>query len=256
MLYYLFFGLLFTVAHASEMIVTSDFAYIEKAANYLSKDDVVLFDVDATLINPCDAILQPVGKALFKQLVAICPERDLFREIRMTAPHLAVDKQSLSFIKKLQARQVAVIAFTAAPAKIHTLDPIGTWRVDELRSYGFDFSKAFPSHPSIELPKSEDAPHTPFFKEGVLYSSFHPKGDILCSFLQAIQWRPKKVVFIDDEYEHVISVINSLELMGIDCCGIHYTAALKLQSPLDPDYARFQVQHFIENDVWLTDNPI
>lgn len=250
---FIFIILTFNSLFAGEIITTNDFGLIEKEAGKLDENSLILFDVDATLIVPNDAILKPKGKDLFKRLIASHIDRDLFREIRMKAPHALVDDRSISLVQKLQQDKIPVIAFTAAPSKVRGVEQPGVWRVDELQKYGFDFSPAFPNSNFLEMPKNTNQQHFPLFKSGVLYSSFHPKGDILIVFLQQLGLDPKKVIFIDDELEHVQSVIAALDEQGIPCIGIHYTAANEDSSELNLEQACFQINYFIENDVWLGD---
>ena len=58
---------------AGEIITTNDFRLIENEAYKLDGDSLLLFDVDATLIVPNDALLRPKGKDLFEQLIASYP---------------------------------------------------------------------------------------------------------------------------------------------------------------------------------------
>jgi hypothetical protein len=251
-----FMMLTLTMSHAGTIIVTPDFDRIMQEADSLESNSLILFDVDGALIAPHDAILQyPEHKDLFSACIAGHSQgRDLFREIRLKAPHSLVDSKSILHIQALQKRNIPVIAFTAAPAKIRDSEQPGDWRVHELQKYGFDFSAAFPTCVFLELPKNPDQLHTPFFKSGVLFSSFHPKGDILLEFLQRMHVHPNKVIFIDDELEHVQSVVMCLTRHGIACTGIHYTAAHQTLLPVNVDQARFQVNYFIEHGMWISDN--
>jgi hypothetical protein len=243
-----------TPLQSREIIVTDDFDYIMKETDTLDSNSLLLFDVDGTLIVPDDAILKhPEAKDIFNLLTAGHTTRDLFREIRLKAPHSLVDSRSISLIQRLQAKNVPVMAFTAAPAKINEQPP-GDWRVEELRNYGFDFTSAFSWCSCLEIPKNARQQHAPLFKSGVLFSSFHPKGDILLIFLQLMGLSFKKVIFVDDEFEHVQSVVTCLAKHGITCIGIHYTAAHKTLVDVNIDQARFQVGYFIEHGIWLSDN--
>jgi len=252
-LIYIFIILTINSLFAGEIITTNDFGLIEKEAGGLDGNSLVLFDVDATLIVPNDAILKPKGKDLFKRLIASHTDRDLFREIRMKAPHALVDDRSINLVQKLQRNKIPVIAFTAAPSKVRGVEQPGVWRVNELQKYGFDFSPAFPNSNFLELPKEANQQHFPLFKSGVLYSSFHPKGDILVIFLQQLGLEPRKVIFVDDELEHVQSVVTSLDKQGIPCIGIHYTAANEVPCDLSVEQAHLQISHFIKHDIWLGD---
>lgn len=239
---------------AGEIITTNDFKSIEIEVDQLDEDSLLLFDVDATLIVPKDAVLKPNRKDLFKQLISGHTDRDLFRDIRMKAPHALVDNRSVSLVRKLQQSKIPVIAFTAAPSRICETEELGVWRVDELQRYGFDFSPAFPDSDFLELPRDVNQQHVPLFKSGVLYSSFHPKGDILTLFLQKLDLQPRKVIFVDDELEHVQSVVRCLDKQDIPCLGIHYTAGNDVSSNLNMGLARFQVNYFVEYHLWVGDN--
>lgn len=239
--------------HAREIIITSDFERIEDLTKKLDASSLVLFDVDATLIVPNDAILKPHGRDLFNQLVAGHTERDLFRDIRMKASHSLVDVRSIDLVYDLQKKKIPVLALTASPAKIKGVEPPGNWRVDELKHYGFDFSQALPDCHFMELEKDNNQQHYPLYKSGVLYSSFHAKGTILAAFLRKLDLKPTLVIFVDDELRHVQSVVSSLEKEGILCVGVHYTAAENTPCELDPVRAQFQVEYFIRHDEWLSD---
>ncbi len=243
-----------TSLHSGKILTTSDFTVIERKIQNLDTNSLVLFDVDATLIVPDDVILKPKGKELFKRLIAHCTDRDLFRDIRQQASHCVVDSRLNELVSTLIKKQIPTIAFTAAPAKIRDGRAAGNWRVDELKRHGFDFSTSFPGNNLLILPKSPNHTHFPAFKSGVLFSSFHPKGDLLVTFLQMISFKPNKVVFLDDELEHVQSVVTSLEKHGIKCVGIHYTAANDMLCDLNEKKATFQVNYFIDNNIWLSDS--
>lgn len=248
--------LFLTASLDAGVLRSGDLSLVEEETEKLKGDSLVLFDVDGTLIVPEDAILQPAEKKLFKQLVAGYTDRDLFREIRMRAPHSLVDHRSLSCIQKLQERLIPTIAFTAAPAKVSGSLPPGDWRVDELSRYGFDFRSAFPHCTSLEFPPSPDPQQTPLFKLGVLYSSFRPKGDVLLAFLERLDLHPSRVLFVDDELEHVQSVLTRLDEAGIFCIGIHYTPRTEVAYTLDPERARFQIDYFVEHNIWLSDKEL
>lgn len=248
--------LFFPALQSNEIIMTDSLSEVEEMLDQFDCNSLVLFDVDGTLITADDAILKHHRRPLFKKLIDGHPDRDLFRDIYLKAPHSLVEPASLALIQKLQERKIPTLAFTAAPSKARHPGPLGEWRVEELKRFGFDFSSAFPHHHTIELPKKEDQIFHPLFKSGVLFSSLHSKGEILIHFLEKIEFFPNKVLFIDDELEYVQSVVDSLTMAGIACIGIHYTAAMKEPSHLNLDIARFQVDFFLENDIWLTDQEV
>lgn len=241
---------------AKEIIITKSLDLIEEITSQLDCHSLVLLDVDGTLIVPDDAILKPHRQKQFKELIKGHPHRDLFRDIHLKAPHSIVDSASLDFVRRLQAKGIPTIAFTAAPAQARYPGEPGDWRIEELKSFGFDFSQAFPHHPVLEIPKEETQLFYPLFKSGILFSSLHSKGDILVYFLNKLSFVPNKILFIDDCIEYIESVRESLDRSGIEFMGIHYTAAADVPSQLNLDHARFQVDYFLKNDIWLEDKII
>lgn len=250
---YLFILLMMNSLYAGEIVTTDDFSLIENEMIGLDESSLVLFDVDATLIIPDDSILKPKGKELFKRLVAGYKDRDLYREIRVKAPQSLVDKKSLHLIQKLQDNKVPVIAFTGAPSSVKGIEDPGVWRVEELLRYGFDFSQAFPDTDFVEIHSQSLEDPSPLYKSGVLYSCFKPKGEILIEFLKQMELSPGKVIFIDDELNHVQSVVTALEEAGISCVGFHYTAADKFPCRLSMKRALFQIDFFVQYGLWVSD---
>lgn len=236
---------------ASHIIVTNDFALIQEACSQLNRDALVLFDVDATLIVPNDALLKPSNKQFLKELLPSHPNRNLFREIHMQANHSLVDSQSVAYIEHLQ-QQTPVIAFTLAEADPKNSGNMGQWRVLELKRFGFDFSSAFPSCAALKLPKSPHKRQAPFYTLGVLYTSLHPKSDVLKHFFEHLQWTPSKVVYIDDDITHINAVAAYLDQVGIPCIAIHYTAA-EAAYPYNHAVGAFQINHFLTHGIWLSD---
>lgn len=46
-------------------------------------------------------------------------------------------------------------------------------------------------------------------------------------------------------------------MIDIPCTGIHYTAAAnRISSILNPEWAQFQINYFVEHDIWLEDKEI
>lgn len=239
---------------------------IEQECSTLDKNSLVLFDVDYTLIAPEDAILGPQGEELKKKIMSktlndpfVVPEGKyprgyLASKIMLQAKNSPVDPQSLSVIKTLQDKQIPTIAITTVPAsKLGIIENLADWRIEELKRFGFDFSKAFPKTAFIDFPKQKEKEFKPLFKSGILFTSKHSKGDILKQFLQTIHFHPNKVILVDDRVEHLESVEKVLNDMGIDFFGFHYTAAEKREGSIDEELAKFQFDYVVENAKWLSD---
>lgn len=251
-----FFLLSFHALLTGKITQTTDLQEIERICLAASQNSLVLFDVDGTLIVAEDSLLHPAARYFFKELVSSCKERDLFIEIRKQVSHQIVDSKSPELIQKIQQNGIPVFAFTAAPATVDERSP-GEWRVQELKEFGFDFS--LPEFPeNMQLSQKSDQMYCPWFKQGVLYSSLHPKEDVLMDFLGHLHLKPETVIFIDDELRFIEAVISRLEQEDIPCIGIHYMGANQLPQALDFDEqkALFQVNYFLEKGIWLSDKAV
>jgi len=255
MIKWICFLLLFGFVYG-EILETNDFGLIEREADRLDSNSLIVFDVDDTLITPKDAILHCRRGDVLKGLIPECPGRNLFREILVKAPHSIVDERSRSLMQRLQEKNIPALAFTAARPRVKRGDPPCDWRIRELKYHGFDFGSSFPDCEYLELLKESNAVQIPMYKQGVLFSAFHPKGLVLVRFLEAIGFFPTKVIFVDDDLKNVKSVVEELEKVGIACLGVHYTAARDFAAPFDPEWAEFQINHFLRHDEWLSDEQI
>ena len=254
------------ISHANtpQIFSTNNFKEIELLIKEADQDTLVLWDVDQTLITPNDSILKPKWENLLDQWLggkkSILDEsgktRYVFREILISAPHSVLDRDSPSLIKTLQKKQIPVIAFSAAPGgKVGRTESFLDWRIAELKRFGFDFSSSFSHVNTLTLSKDPDIEFPPVYKAGVLITSLHDKGPVLIDFFEAVHWKPKRVIFIDDQMANIQSVTKSLEGQ-IQVIGIHYTAASELSCELNEKNSRFQIDHFLKTGEWLSQTDI
>jgi len=227
---------------------------LDKAKIYFQKldsDDLALFDVDFTLLVPDDAILQPKGTEIISVTKRLKP--DLHSQLILSAKSSLVEKSLLPLIHDLQDRNVKTLAFTALmTGKYGKIENLADFRIEELKSFGFNFQNAFPNVKTIYFQKEAHKEQPPLYKSGILFSAKHPKGDILKQFLRAIDFYPSKVVFVDDQIQYLNSVESAMKEMGIAFVGIYYTAAKKLPAP-NENIAELQFRHLEDHGVWLND---
>jgi hypothetical protein len=63
------------------------------------------------------------------------------------------------------------------------------------------------------------------YERGIIFSGGQPKGQTLIAFFEKIGHMPKKIVFIDDRWEHVIEVDACMKQHGIECIAIRFSGA-------------------------------
>lgn len=245
---------------SSQIFSTNDLSTLRDFVETSDENTLLLLDVDQTLITPDDPILKPKWEKLLDQLLGgkkvlieeSGEKRYVFREILIDAPHSLVDPESVALVEDFQKKKVPVIAFTAAPGgRIGKLENFIDWRILELKDFGFDFQGAFPHVKELKLPKDPGLEYPPIYKSGVLITSLHDKGPVLINFIKELNWKPKKVIFVDDKMHNLNSVIQSLTKEQIEVIGIHYTGAEDVPCELNED-AEDQVEYFLNTGNWIS----
>lgn len=229
---------------------------------------LVIFDVDKVLIMKADpwdrgfdedrkksktinSLFVP-GSALYKELDR--PTRDKLWSIYINSvPSALVDQANPKIIQNLQNRSIKVIALTRFfTGKIGTIPSISDWRFNELKNFGIDFSNAFPNNNNIVFNQFSYEDKHPEFKSGILFTTLAvSKGDLLKAFLDQINWKPTKVIMIDDLIDNLKSVEDSLNKMGIAFEGYEYRAYLKYPSHYDKKVAEYQMKYLIDHEKWI-----
>lgn len=249
---------------------------IKNNIKQLDKDCLVVFDVDETLITPVDKLLHVKGfwKSLWFYFFYVRTTYDFlcsklvhhYNSALFNAEYRLVDEQTPYLIKRLQRKGVKVIALTSCPVGRHgRIKHVEDWRIDQLKKFNIDFSKAFPKQKPIRFLELSPS-HPPLFKDGVLFTNTHTKkGELFREFLYRIKgglnrtadgrtsWKPKGIIFVDDEYKNVKSVTSKIET---ECVGLHYTAAQKFADDVDTDVAKKQILHLVKNNEWLSDKKV
>lgn len=148
----------------------------------LDSDALVVFDVDQVLITNQDALLTAAGDALRNQLIfeemsSMSPQQlkhasKLILLAFLSPQKRLVENTTPDLIRSLQKRGIKVIALThCRTGSYGDLPSVEQWRIDELKSFGIDFSWAFPEAKRVvlhSLAKPEIS--APLFQDGILFS--------------------------------------------------------------------------------------
>lgn len=231
-----------------------------------SPDCLVVWDVDEVLITPTDRIFHTknctnnlpskYAKAAMAKYAVSKKQAQwngskmlLQRNMKLVAEGLVLT------IRALQNHKVKTIALT----KFYTgtygaIASLENFRIKQLKKVGINFNRAFPQHGMLVLDNVKNAAAKyPIFKNGILFTNEYTKGEVLEAFLSKINWQPKKIIFIDDLKEHLVSVQHVLQNKNISYTGILYTAADKLPSEIDEDIVKMQYEVLIKREIWLND---
>ena len=204
---------------------------------YKNRNDILYtFDVDDTLIK-LDHPLVPYLKeynALYKELLEKyhrITEMDLRRYL---APYVKLTELGASkWQKSLTGKKIALTASQTGKCADGTL--MTEYRYQELKERGITFEATFNTKEPVVLDKLVYKGQYPTYYKGILFSlrkseGAPSKGTVLCTFLEAIDYKPKGVVLVDDLEENLESVQMELGKQysnTIDFIGILYTGAKK-----------------------------
>jgi len=96
-------------------------------------------------------------------------------------------------------------------------------------------------------------PLRPDLKKGVIFSASTPKGIVLKAFLKHINWKPKRIFFIDDNSRFMKSMEKAANALGIEFIGFLYSGAYQVESTFDLNVARLQSTYLNEHGKWISE---
>jgi len=220
------------------------------------EQDLVIWDVDGVLLIGKDRIFhsENIYSGLNQHHVEYiadkyklsAEQRDKFlSQLLLQRQIELVDKALPSIMSELENRHIKTIALTHfSTGPLGDIKSLADWRIDELNKLGIKFDFAFTDLIQVQVGK---------LKQGILFTEHHTKGDVLGAFLDIIQWKPNKVIFIDDKMEYLESVQVELKRRNMNFIGLHYTAALDFSCEIDEALVKFQYEYAMQNGVWLGD---
>lgn len=236
-----------------------DLNKLEEEARNLYNSDLVLFDIDYTILSPKDVALKSCGKGLRRQFLNVLDIKRKEYLLSITAlegEEELMDSAFPSLIQRIQKNNIPVIGLTALETgEFGKISHLEDWRIKQLKKFNIDFSSAFHAYNPIVLSESNQRNgRYPVFKNGVLFTNDQPKGPILADFLRKICWKPKKILFMDDSMEQLKSVESATQVLGIEFIGFHYIANVESTAQFDQAMGELQFKNLVENEHWLTDD--
>lgn len=218
-------------------------------------DTLVIFDINDVLLRPQDQVLR-LGAADYRTKLRQIylshfneAQRKEWAKNLLGKDNLCtlIDKRSPQLIKQLQENGVKVIALTTGDA--HDED---FW-IQQLKKNQIDFSAAFSDYASITLDDAIFSEDYPIFKKGVLFVDPYSKGQVLQAFLSRINFRPNKVIFVDDKIKNLEEVAQVIYSFGIPFIGLQYMEEFYAVLSINEAIAELQYRYAAENNMWLSD---
>ena len=254
----------FPIQVIAEQVVikqVDSFDPIIKELKKADADTLVVFDVDDVLLVSKDLCCRPSGRAAestflpnFEKKIGKGRLDFLFTVMRLQGEVKLTDRRLPAIVQDLQNRSIRVIALTTRGYKpLGVVKDEGALRVGELKKLGLDFGHAFPSLKPflLTIPSPKNTP--PLYKEGVIMTDRSPKAETLLSFLKAVNWHPKKIIFIDDKREHVEGMQTLLKANHFNGTLFVYLDKKLAAERADPALAKFQFEYLNKHEKWLSD---
>ena len=228
---------------------------LEKA----DKNTLVVFDVDNVISAPADLIGRPKARKIRQEIFKEYENKyGIERVKRIHALYMLKAKGELvepdikTIISSLQQKGVPTIALTAKGTEKFgsIVDPM-EWRLSQLEEKGITF--IYPPHSKRVLWQKEAG-----FEKGVVFSGKQSKGEALGYFLKnVVKWKPKKIIFVDDNADYLKSVSYMCEENSIEFIGFQYLAEVFNQDKeINPEIAKIQIKILDEKQIWLQVNEV
>lgn len=262
-----FFGTCF-----GEIISINDSARIAEQLGLANKETLVLFDVDNVLLLASDPILQSVNRKYLNNINRKIEEelgkeaaKEYFSIVLQNRSCHPVDPRIGAIIRKIQTKRVKVVALTNCfTGEYGVIPSIEEWRYNELLMHGYHFDYSWQNLESIyfnDLQRTNkclnDTLSPSSFYKGIVFASGVSKGEALKAFLEYSNFKPKKIIFIDDKKKHLESVQALADSQNIPFTGIVYTAVKDFYNlPLDEEKADLQYEILLREKKWTSENSL
>ncbi len=224
--------------------ITSVYQYI-KPEEY-NRDTLVIFDIDNTLATqPTDLDSDHWVDAMMKKkmleglssqdaLLAILPA---YWQIQHHTWLVPIEPETVGTLKTLQEKGVTVIALTARDIFIlhRTLE--------QLERLGINFSRNSPQK-AME-PYGMSRPTT--YLEGILFVCGRDKGKSLLHWLNQMNYKPSKIIFVDDKLKNIHSVEQALKKENYPFIGIRYGYCDDRVKNIDLQETEKEYQQFVQD---------
>lgn len=212
---------------------------------YIDQETLVIFDIDNTIAEPEQTIgsdewfYYKVQKIMqqkkINQTYAISEAVGFFILIHRVIQLRPIETLTPHLIRFLQNDGIHTIALTARSL------PIVQRTIEQLLLLGIDFSRTELLDHELDFILT----HPGKYKNGIIFCGENNKGTVLTEILTYANYRPKKIVFIDDKRKNLLLVEHAVTQDHIDFIGIHYTRLEEKVSKFDPLLAEQQFSHFL-----------
>ncbi|MFH0898882.1 MAG: DUF2608 domain-containing protein [bacterium] len=206
--------LLFVSSHLGAVIVET--SKLKSLYEYVDNDTVVVFDLDHTIIENEIDLDSWIPENITKLQEEGLSQNDAVQytlSMYYTLQHFVTLHPiggSKEIIENLQNHNIKVLALTNRSI------PVLQTTIKQLKNKGIDFSRTSVSKKDLKL----SVTHAGKFSQGIISAGANDKGAMLFAYFNAIGYKPKKIVFVDDKIKYVESVEKTAKNNNVDYVGI------------------------------------
>lgn len=211
------------------------FNAVEQA--FVDTDTLVILDVDYTLLQPSNPAYQHKNFQLSPEFIKSCmktlPEsskNEFATSIATSGGGQLLEESSPAIIESFKRNGARVLVISGLlVGQWNTIPDLLDWRISTLKGVGI-IPSTFAIEGRVEF---TDLPSYkgkyPEYKDGVILTNGElvKKQEVLESFFKKANWRPKKIVFIDDSRPIVEDMSQYAAKQNISFLGYEYKGAKK-----------------------------
>ncbi len=211
--------LIATNAHIAAKIIEAP--HFKNVLDHVANNTLVVLDIDETLLVPCQTLgtsewfytrKRQYESQGMNQACALDKALAEWEAIRHLTTVRIVEQGTDAIISNLQSKNIPVMGLTTQGLAL------ATRTVEQLNSLNIDLLKTAPTKEDCYFING----HGVLFRKGILFTSGTQKGKALVKLLDTIQFRPGRIVFVNDRETHIKDVEGPVEERGIEFIGIRY----------------------------------
>lgn len=234
-----FIFLLYTTVLDAKIVETPDINQIEY---YVDKDSLILLDIDNTVIQLSQTLGTPEWFSdYYKKISASGRAKDdamqetlkIYLRVNEVSEAKAVDERTVELIQKLQKAGVPILGLTSRD------DAMLKTTIRQLKSANVNFNMGRFQNYELKLQAGERSK----VQKGIIFAGGKNKGVCLNEFFNATHWKPKRVIFVDDQLKAVQEVEIALLNTHIDYLGLRYSFLDNKVKKLNSNISEIQLEY-------------
>jgi hypothetical protein len=246
--------LLLVLSTVSARIVETH--HIADILKEIDQETLVLFDIDETTLTSKTTLgtsawwehfirkLAPTKEEKAQLTPFIMP---IVHKVTQASQSRTVEPETAQLINSLQERGITVISLTGRCKEAPWDSNFAEYTRDQLQCLGIDFEKSiWPA--GVRLDPANPPSN---YAYGIIFTNFQPKGPVLLQVLKELNFRPKKVVMVEDLTEFLKSVDQSLAKENIPFVGFRYSHLDNDIKNLDPMIGNIQLYKLLSDGQYV-----